>query len=283
MGISNQKMRLLLLMIVFFGTALISCCPPFCIDPNDDCVLQTAVMRQASNGLVYTWDPASNPNDNNTDWAYISSDMALHLSKPSDLIGYAFEIVHDHHDLEDFQLATIFLLQYDLPKQSCEVTIDWKIRPQVQFPNGYLIIPEEEVILDVQLYAFADPTGQLDIATTAYDVMGQTAKNRLVEAMNSGNPDISRRWYDDQSNSGPVYVPGVLRGQLKIPANRQGRLFVGASVAISRVLSGESACTGCGVMIDSLLDAGIFRGIAPGSNAEDQGLFGPELVIAPTS
>jgi hypothetical protein len=283
MGISNQKMRLLLLMIVFFGTALISCCPPFCIDSDDDCVLHTTVMRQASNGLVYTWDPTSDPNDNNTDWAYISSDMALHRRKPSDLIGYAFEIVHDYRESQDFQLATIFLLQYDLPKQSCEVTIDWKIKPQVQFPNGYLIIPEEGLILDVQLYAFVDPTGQLDIATTNYDVMGQIAENRLEEAINSDNPDITRRWYDDQSNSGPVYVPGVLRGQLTVPANRQGRLFVGASVAISRVSSGESACTGCGIMIDSLLDAGIFRGVAPGSNADDQGLFGPELVITPKS
>lgn len=281
----NQKRLSLLLITIFIGIALSSCCPPLCIDPPGDCVLKTVVMRQASNGLKYTWDPASNQAQNSsrgTEWQYISRDMTLHLRKPTDMIGYAFQIIHDYFDLDDFQLATIFLLQYDLPKQTCKATIDWKIYPQLIFPNGYLIIPENEVLIDVSKYAFVDATGQLDIATTSYDAMGEIALDELTNAIDSNNPDIYRRWYDDHSKGGPVYVPGVLSGQLTVPANTQARLFVGVSVAITRILSGERACTGCGAQIDSLLEAGIFRGIAPGANSDGQGWFGPELVIAPT-
>jgi hypothetical protein len=188
---------------------------------------------------------------------------------------------HGGNTWDDFQLASVFVLQYDLPVLPCRATVDWRIRAEVEFPTGYLFVNQGDLWLDVEFFSFVDATGAFDIGTTDPALMLQTIRTHHNNAANSGNKDTFGRWYDDRNKPGPVSASHMLRGTFNTQANTARRLFVAASVAITRVDPGERGCIGCTVTIDSLAEAGLFRGIAPGAKSDDQGFFGPEVVTTP--
>jgi hypothetical protein len=262
-----------------------ACCPPFCsttTTPPDPCSAQRVrVLRQASNGLVHTLSDPGHPADKGTEWAFQSSNGTLHLRKPDDLIGYAFRMTHGGNTWDDALLATVFVLQYDLPVQPCTANIAWRVQAVADFPTGYLFVNEGDLYLDVEFFAFQDPNGIFDIATTDSALMLQTIRQFHSSAAESGNRDIFGRWYADRNDKGPVGTSHMLRGDFVVTANRLTRVFIAASVAIRGVNPGERGCIGCTIEIDSLAEAGLFRGVAPGAKSDDQGFFGPEVIVTP--
>ena len=261
----------------------VSCCPPFCRQPgNNPCATYIATTSTASDAVARldTYKGGSGPLEP-FQYRYLGREGTLSSRPPEDVVGLAFRMRMSSPPPPPPPLLPpmgllggLVLLQYDVPARECRSEVTWIIRPEVVFPTGYLFSPQNGPLLQVHLWTFADPQGMFDISTN--DTL---ALNYANERMDDAQDDeLAYRWTEHYNNPGPVYVSRRFQGKYVVQPRVSSHVFVAARLEFW-MSSNEAACTGCTIEQTPLIDAGIVRGLSPGSGARDKGLYGPDFVI----